>query len=318
MAILLDTSTGTKHVLKPYHVFGRSTRHADCVLPTPAVSLIHAYVRWDAHRWTVTDESRNGSYVNGHRLAKDQATPLNLGDDICFGTMDMSPWKVVDLSAPSDLLLPLSLGQNTIKLESFQNLPNDAEPLACIYRSSSGQWVEETKDGVTLLNNGDTVYIGGHAWRLMCAEDRLNTLIPTSLVTCMKFQTSLDEEHVFLTLVRGRSTLDLGEQTHHYLLMLLASQRLTDVAEGLEPDSQGWMEFDSLVKKLDMDKAHLHIHIFRLRKEFEHAVAQGLIQQDFIERRRGGVRLGNVAVEIWRGARLEGTWSPEKASRFAA
>lgn len=318
MAILLDTSTSMKHVLKPYHVFGRSARHADCVLPTPNVSLIHACVRWNLHQWTLVDESRNGSFVNGHRLPKDRPTPLHIGDEICFGTLDMAPWKVIDLAGPADLLLPLSLGLNTITLAPFQNLPNDAEPLACIYRSPSGQWVEETKDGVTLLNNGDTVYIGGHAWRLVCAEERLNTLVSASPVTCMQFQVSLDEEHVSLTLTCGRSALELGEQTHHYLLMLLARQRLADVARGIDPHGQGWIELDSLAKMLDMDKAHLHTHIFRLRKNFEHVVAQGMIQQDFMERRRGAVRLGNVALQIWKGAQLEGSWRPDMTSRFAA
>lgn len=318
MAILLDTSTGMKHALKPYHVFGRSRRHADCVLPSPDVSLIHAFARWDALRWTLVDESRNGSFLNGRRLTKDEPVAIQVDDEICFGTLDMPPWRVTDLAAPADLLLPLSLGQNTITLAPFQNLPNDAEPLACIYRSPSGQWVEETKEGVTLLNNGDTVYIGGHAWRLMCAEERLNTLVPTSQVTCMKFQASLDEEHVFLTLQRGRATFDLGEQTYHYLLMLLARQRLADAASELALEAHGWVDIDSLVRQLDMDKAHLHIHVFRLRKQFEPAVAQGFLQQDFIERGKRGLRLGHVAVEIWRGAQMEGAWRPEMASRFAA
>lgn len=318
MAILLDTSTGTKHALKPYHVFGRSRRHADCVLPSPDVSLIHAFARWDAQHWTVVDESRNGSFLNGERLCKDQPTPLHIGDELCFGTPDTPPWKVVDLAAPADLLLPLSLGLGTITLAPFQNLPNDAEPLACIYRSPTGQWVEETKEGVTLLNHGDTVYIGGHAWRLVCAEERLNTLVPTSQISCLTFQASHDEEHVCLSLSRGRATLDLGEQTHHYLLLLLARQRLIDAAQGLGPQDQGWIDNETLVKLLDMDKAHLHIHIFRLRKLFEPVVAQGLIQQDFIERSQRGVRLGHVAVEIWKGAHMEGAWRPEAASRFAA
>lgn len=177
MAILLDTSMGSKHVLKPYHVFGRSARHADCVLPTPHVSLIHACIRWTAQVWSLTDESRNGSFVNGERLAKDHPTPLHIGDAIRFGDLEMAPWQVIDLAAPADVLMPLSLGFGTITLAPFQNLPSDEAPLACIYRTAGGQWVEETKDGVTLLNHGDTVYIGGHAWRLVCADDRLNTVM---------------------------------------------------------------------------------------------------------------------------------------------
>src|SRR5690606_23121494 len=189
----------------------------------------------------------------------------------------------------------------------------------CVYRGPSGQWVAETRDGMTLLNNGDTVYIGGHAWRLMCAEERLDTVVPTRQVTCMKFQSSEDDEHVFLTLLRGRAMLDLGEQPYHYLLLLLARQHLVDAATGLPPQMQGWMDVDTLVRQLDMDKTHLHIHIFRLRKQFEPVVAQGFLQQDFIERGQRGLRLGNVAVEVWHGARLEGSWRPSQmAPQFAA
>lgn len=311
MAILLDTSTGVQHALKPYHVFGRSTRHADCVLPTPDISLIHACARWEAPTWTLMDQSRNGSYINGRRLERDRASPVALGDEICFGSLEAAPWRVVDVAGPADLLLPLSLGQHTITLAPFQNLPDDAAPQICIYRSPHGQWVKETKDGVTLLNNGDTVYIGGHAWRLVCAEERACTLVPSTGLTGMVFQISLDERHVSLTLTRGHASLDLGERPHHHLLMLLARQRLADAAQGRDAHSQGWVAFDDLADRLHMDKAHLNIQIFRLRRHLEQAVAEGLIQHDFIERRSEGVRLGNVAVEIWKGAELEGAWRPD-------
>jgi hypothetical protein len=127
------------------------------------------------------DESRNGSFINGERLAKDHPTPLHTGDAIGFGAPDAAPWRVLDLAAPADVLMPLSLGYSTITLSSFQNLPSDEAPQACIYRTPGGQWIEETKDGVVLLSHGDTVYIGGHAWRLVCADDRLNTIMGTDL-----------------------------------------------------------------------------------------------------------------------------------------
>lgn len=318
MAVLLDTSTGMRHVLKPYHVFGRSVRHADCVLPTPDVSLIHAYVRWDAPRWVLVDESRNGTFVNGQRLQKDRPVLLEQDDEIRFGNADTAAWRVLELAAPADVLLPLSLGQHTIVLQPFQNLPDDAVPAACIYRAPSGQWVEETKDGMTLLNHGDTVYIGGHAWRLVCAEERLNTLVPSNQLACMRFECSENDDHVRLVLTRGRATMDLGVQTHHELLRLLALQRLADIQKGLDVPAQGWMAIDTLVSLLGMDKAHLHVLIFRMRKQLEEAVSQGLIQHDVIERRKGGLRLGQVAVEMWRGTQQEGAWHPQPTPRFAA
>lgn len=315
MAILTDTQTGSSHVLKPYHVFGRSVQHADCLLPAVNVSLIHACMRWSDQQWTLTDQSRNGCFVNGQRLTKDHPTPLNLGDEIRFGHLDADPWRVDDLAEPADLLLPLCLGLKTITLKAFQNLPDDEHPKACLYRAPNRQWVKETSDGVVNLNDGDLVTVDGAAWRLVCSLEPPDTLAPSALVTCMKFQTSLDEEHVFLTLTRGRSTLELGERSHHYLLLLLARQRLADTALGFDANSQGWIDFDQLVGMLRQDKAHLNIQIFRLRKQFEQAVSQGLIDQGFIERRRGGVRLGQVGIEIVRGSQVEGCWKPAVAGR---
>lgn len=315
MAILVDTSTASTHALKPYHVFGRSPQHADCLLAANNVSLIHACARWSEQRWTLTDQSRNGSFLNGERLAKDQPTPLNIGDEIRFGNLDAAPWRVVDLAAPADLLLPLCLGLRTITLKAFQNLPDDEHPKACLYRAPNRQWVKETSDGVVPLNDGDLVNVDGAAWRLACTPEPPDTIAPSAIVPCMKFQVSLDEEHVFLTLTRGRSVLELGERSHHYLLLLLARQRLADIALGFDANSQGWIEFDQLVRMLHLDKSHLNIQIFRLRKQFEQAVLQGLIDQDFIERRRGGVRLGKVGIEIVRGAQVEGSWKPDAAAR---
>lgn len=314
MAILLDTSNSDRHVLKPYYVLGRSATHADCVLASPLASLIHASIRWHAEQWTLTDQSRNGTFLNGERLPKDQATPMHAGDDICFGSLESTPWRLIDASAPADLLMPLSLGQHTIKLAPFQNLPDDTTPLACIYRTADGQWMKETHDGVTPLNHGDLVYIGATAWRLVCAEERPGTLIPSSAITCMRFQHDQDDAHVSLHLRRGRAEMDLGEQPHHELLILLARQRLRDAERGLDdPHAQGWIDFERLACMLDMDQSHLNIQLFRLRKQFEQAVEEGLICHGFMERRQGGVRLGQVGIEIWQGAELEGSWEPDHA-----
>jgi hypothetical protein len=318
MAILIDTSTESTHALKPYHVFGRSSQHADSLLTANNVSLIHACARWSEQHWTLTDQSRNGSYVNGERLVKDHPLRLKEGDEICFGSLDAASWRVVDVAEPADLLLPLCLGLATITLKAFQNLPDDEHPKACLYRAPNRQWMKETSDGVVPLNDGDLVNVDGAAWRLACTPEPPDTIAASAIIPFMKFQASLDEEHVFLTLARGRSVLELGERTHHYLLLLLARQRLADIALGFDANSQGWIDFDQLVRMLRLDKAHLNIQIFRLRKQFEQAVAQGLIDQDFIERRRGGVRLGKVGIEIVRGSQIEGSWKPDAATRAHA
>lgn len=314
MAILRDGSTGIRHVLRPYHLFGRSPSHANSVLSTPNISLMHACARWENGLWTLTDQSRNGCFINGQRLAKALPVALQVDDEIWFGTVAGSPWQVEDLSPPADMLLPVTAGARTITLASVHNLPDDAAPGICLYRAGDGQWFLETLDGAVPLDDGDPVSMGAETWHLVCASPQPSTVVPGATCPCLRFDTSQDEEHVSLTVSRGPATQALGERSHHYLLMLLARQRLSDAARGFDSQAMGWVEFDRLSKWLGMDKAHINIQIFRLRKQFEEIVTRGLIQQDFIERRRGGVRLGPVDLEIWKGSTLEGTWTSERVA----
>ena len=47
------------------------------------ISRLHAVLECDGERWTVTDESSNGSYLNGERLEGRQA--LSHDDELRFG-----------------------------------------------------------------------------------------------------------------------------------------------------------------------------------------------------------------------------------------
>lgn len=312
MGILQNSNTGKQHALKPLHVVGRHKQHVDTVLPSADASLLHATIRWSEQQWLLIDQSRNGCFVNGHALTKAHPTPLALHDEIRFGMLDGTHWKVVDAAAPGDQLIPLSPELDVIALGSFHVLPDDLAPQVCLYRSPSGHWVRESVDETVELREGDFVHVGKQVWRLSCVGELQNTLDshgPTQGVK-LTFRCSLDEEHVYLNLVNGSRSVDMGERVHHYLLLLLARQRLRDGVANFDIHAQGWMDLEALIPMLGMDRVHLNIQIFRLRKQFEDAAAQGLVGQDFIERRRGGVRLGALSLEVWRGSKLEGRWSP--------
>ncbi|MBK5540713.1 FHA domain-containing protein [Pseudomonas sp. TH05] len=312
MAILLNSSTGALHALKSCHVFGRLAQRCDSPLTAIDISLLHATVRWSSQQWLLTDQSRNGCLLNEQPLTRHQPVAIKLGDEIRFGMLDATPWRVVDLAPPADLLIPLAPHVEPLTLHNFLVLSDEGPPYSCIYRTPDGCWMQETSDGAVPLRDGELLHFDHQDWRLSYSSEEQNTLVsaPSSLSSCMRFKTSLDEEHVQLTLFRGAQSLELGERTHHYLLLLLARQRLADAARGFDLHTQGWLELDDLVGMLGLDKAHLNIQVFRLRKQFQQAVSQGLIGQDFIERRRGGVRLGSVAIEVWRGSSLEGRWQP--------
>lgn len=312
MGILLNTRTGKHHVLKPLHVIGRDPRHADTALPQADASLLHATIRWASRQWVVCDHSRNGSFLNGRALRKEQLTPLGLNDEIRFGMLDGTPWRLVDASAPGDLLIPLTPGQDVIALDAYLALPDDETPLTCLYRSASGQWTKDTGDEAVPLSDGEVIQVGPLAWRLHCNQEVQGTLdlLAPRAQACLKFQTSLDEEHVQITLLSGAQAIDMGERSHHYLLLILARQRLQDATRGIDPMAQGWLALEQLVTMMRMDRVHLNIQMFRLRKQFATVIGQGLLSEGFIERRRGGVRLGDIGIELHRGSELEGTWRP--------
>jgi pSer/pThr/pTyr-binding forkhead associated (FHA) protein len=75
-------------------VFGR---RPDCaiVLHDSAVSGHHARISWDSESWQIDDlGSRNGTYVNGRRIA--QPTALLAGDEIRMGA---AAWRLSDTRA---------------------------------------------------------------------------------------------------------------------------------------------------------------------------------------------------------------------------
>jgi len=66
-------------------VVGRS-RGADIVLRSRWVSVVHAFLQLDGSLWSVRDRnSRNGTWLNGVRLARGGSAKLTDGDILSFG-----------------------------------------------------------------------------------------------------------------------------------------------------------------------------------------------------------------------------------------
>lgn len=130
---------------------------------------------------------------------------------------------------------------------------------------------------------------------------------------------SLDEEHVTCAISLGHAApVDLGERGHHYCLLTLARLRIADAARGLDATSQGWVDNDAMATMLGLDTGHLNIQVHRLRRQVVHAFPTRVI--DVVERRRGQMRFGTLAVSVTRGALPEGSLYPapqDSAARFA-
>ena len=81
VALLLPTAPAEAQL-------GRGAKN-DIVLNDAGVSSVHARFEIGASTLIVTDlGSTNGTFVNGQRLAAQQAVPLNSGDHVVFGRLE--------------------------------------------------------------------------------------------------------------------------------------------------------------------------------------------------------------------------------------
>ena len=143
---------------------------------------------------------------------------------------------------------------------------------------------------VAPLLAGQTFEVSGERWRFCCptrVSDTSTVDWPEMLAREVKnaqlvLKVSSDEEHVELGVRRNNELVSLGSRSHNYLLLYLARQRLADTEHDVSEGSVGWVYRDELLDALKIDRVHLNIAIFRIRKQFEAAGlhnAAGIIER---------------------------------------
>lgn len=88
-ALYTEAEASGDYVFIPYYFeertdysIGRSDKNLICY-PNPAVSRMHALLQWTENTWEIVDQqSTNGTYVNGRKIAPLRPEPLRLGDCI--------------------------------------------------------------------------------------------------------------------------------------------------------------------------------------------------------------------------------------------
>lgn len=313
MAVLRDDITQRRLHLRAFHVFGRSRVEVDTLLDGPDTSRIHASIRWEHGAWRLHDHSRNGTSVDLKAIPAGGHCLLANGHSVRFGAGQS--WTVLDLAPPCPLLLPSQPESDPVALTGIHLLPDSDMPEVSVYRDEHGRWLYEDADGRHLLTDGDRVRIGEHSWQYVSdvAADATVSVnadsADTPLPVQFNFAVSQNEEHVELRISTGRELVDLGERSHHYGLLTLARHRLRDALRGFDRYSQGWLGTDELAQMLQIDPKHLNMQMHRARQQIGEALTPS-VPFDFIERRRGELRFGNILFEIRRGAELEGMFDP--------
>ncbi|RSZ47513.1 MULTISPECIES: FHA domain-containing protein [unclassified Variovorax] len=309
MAIFRNKLDQRSTVLRPVHAFGRRASVCQTVLQAPDVSQVHALVRWNRHTWEIVDQSRNGTTMNGERLASGRWTALSAGAEVRMGVGDESVWIADDLAPPATCLFPVDGDGIMVALGLRENLlPDDQQPEANVY-FQEGRWMLEHIDGIEHLSDGAMVRTSGSTWEFVLCDDLAFTSenpiaasAPATADVALHFDVSQNEEHTSLNLVAEGKSVPLGERIHHYTLVTLARLRQKDAQRGLAPQSQGWIGLDELSRMLGVEPSYVNIQIFRAKHQILNALPPHLAEPPLVERRRGNVRLGNYSFEIRGGA----------------
>ncbi|GLS27649.1 FHA domain-containing protein [Marinibactrum halimedae] len=302
MAALFNPKINKQEVLHANHTFGRDEKTNTTILVSPSASRNHATIAWDGESWKIKDSSTNGTFIDNHRLPPGRYHPLLQGAKIQFGSIPSETWEVVDTAPPVTGLIPLSDTQPFIPLHDVYLLPIPDHKILLLL-SEGGLWQCEANEERFTLQSGDKVGANGLFWQFVDARPCAATAIitPASITNNIKFcfQVSPDEEHVSLKLVVDNLTINLGERNHHYLLLLLAKQRLKDANRGLDVSDQGWIDKELLMRMMKMAEQHINIQVHRFRKQVTKMIPNSSTLQQVIERRPGELRFAysDIAIE---------------------
>ncbi|GLS26396.1 FHA domain-containing protein [Marinibactrum halimedae] len=303
MARVRHAGNQKEFVLRPTHVFGRNSEHAHMILQHARSSRVHATITWNGKVWYVRDLSTNGTYINGKRLPKNEDALLYAGDVIGFSGQDVEAIIILDVSAPKPMLVSHHHHSKVIELEELTCLPNEQNPIVTLRATANGDWLYESLDHTQMLTPGDILTLGGEHWVFVAAKTNTDMTATEASSRLneqyqLQFTASQNEEHIRLSIQHNDQCIDLGERTHHYLLFLLAKQRINDADNFIQTSEQGWLDKDLLCKDLGVAEEHLNILIFRFRKQINAIKHAPSLLKDIVQRRRREIRLNCEDIKI--------------------
>jgi hypothetical protein len=289
--------------LRDYHTFGRRKESVDTVLDYSYISKFHAVIEWREPNWLLKDVSKNGLKLNNKIIAAQKPVILKLGDTIDLAGTGKVTLTINNLDAPVPMLINKSSPTMTIEISESILLPSEEQPeLALHLCPDRQQWfAERVEQGIESgpYQHGDSIKIDGSEWTfLLIAEDDATTEFNPKQRTLndivFRFDLSQNEENTNLTLIDKGLEIDLGERSHHYLLLHLLRHR----AE--QGDELGWLDSQLLMKQLGLEETHMNIQIFRARKQVAASLPLITGRSKLIERRRGALRANISNVKIYK------------------
>lgn len=276
-------------------------------LQSSVASGEHAVLFWDGQRWSARDlGSKNGTIVDGRRLAHAERLPVEVGTVLSFGD-ELERWTLEEAGPPVASAREDGTGREAFAEDGLLVLPDAADPRATISRDGHGRWMVELDGAARPAIDHERIDAGG-AWTLRVPPLESDSAVPTTAshaqgatlmaTTVLRFEVSRDEEFIALSLVNSERTTPLGGRAHHELLVSLARARLRDIEAGVPVAEQGWSYVDELLKMLRLDLHHFNVNVCRAR---QHLARAGVIDAGALFERRSTtrqIRLATTGIEV--------------------
>lgn len=302
VATIKSLSSGACSLLASRHLVGRS-RSCHLRIASPSVSGLHAEIVWDDQAWSIQDlGSRNGTFVDGKKLAAGEQALLSCGSEVTFGVSEHR-FRLIDASPPS-LMAMADSGDVQLAEGEIMCLPNVEVCEVTIFPDRYGVWRIETAREEREVEDQELVVAGGIAWRvcLPAPDGRTCEAIRSPAAglddVSLSFFVSRDGEYIRMTLAHGSGSVDFGSRVHAGLLLTLARCRMND-ANTLPKSEVGWVHREDLAKMLAISDGHLiNLWVYRARRQFAELGIRGAA--GIVERREGTqqMRIGIADLNI--------------------
>ena len=301
MAVARDAE-GQQFALAARSLVGRS---GDCLvcIENPHVSAEHAVIFWSGDRWYVRDlGSKNGTQVNGERVASGARTVLAAGACLAFAGVEW--WLVSDL-APVARAICTQTGRS-VEDDGDGLLTLEPAPLRAVVFDGSSWVLAAPDEPARSIADQEVIATGSKRWRFelppVCGTVIDSTDLEEPAPLCevsLRFSVSRDGEHVSVELQSpGMGAIQLPSLTHQHVLLSLARARLSDLRNGTPPGEAGWVYADELQRELAMDRVRVNVELYRARRLFKRYGVSG--SDAIVERRTDTqqVRIGLPSLEI--------------------
>ncbi|GAA6169849.1 FHA domain-containing protein [Sessilibacter corallicola] len=294
--------------LRACHTFGRRSDLVDSLIQEPEISKIHALIEYKNNNWFLKDLSKNGTWLNGKKLSTAKPTKIKIGDNWSFSPQSKQQWQLIDDSEPLNKLFCVNENQPPINLQSYTLLPDDENPTAAVYFEPSEhlwrlEYNENGENGNFIdLSHNSTFFVNNRLWKVFLTE----TIYPTIEISSMDFKRSVefvfsvsqDEETIQIGVNSDFGSFNLGERSHHELILYLARLRDQHKTQGVSTSEQGWCTKELISRELGLDENHINIYTYRARKQLSEATGNKVPAETLFERRRGQIRLGSENIII--------------------